>query len=102
MEIQVGIEIVNDSDEEVDIILPVGSIIEVDLNSGMQNIAISKDYRYVIPPRSKLRTQIKGLCLNRDLAEPRGTRGRITPFRYDSASLDQDDLWDRVDRPVGG
>ena len=101
MRIPAGIEISNDSDEEVEILLPVGSIIEVDISSRVQNIALSKTYRFIIPPYSVLKTQVEGVCLNRDLGGPSMANGRFTPFRYDSSTIEQDDVWSRVGMPGG-
>ena len=86
--------------EEAEIILPVGSIIEVDVSSRMQNICLSKTYRFIIPPYSVLRTQVEGVCLNRDLNDPFMANGRFTPFRYDSTTIDQNDIWSTVSRPA--
>ena len=100
MRIQTGIEIANDCDEEVEIILPIGSIIEVDVSSRMQNIALSKIYKFIIPPYSILKTQVEGVCLNQDLSGPSMASGRITPFRYDSTAIDQDEVWSTVSKPM--
>ncbi len=102
MSYRVGIEIVNDSANEIDIIIPVGSVFEVDLRSGVQNIATSKQYRFVIPPYSTLKTLVEGVCLNRDLVSPNGAKGRATPFRYDSEKVDQHEVWETVSQPKGG
>ena len=99
MRIQAGIEIANDSGEEAEIIIPVGSIIEVDVSSRMQNISLSTTYRFTIPPYSVLKTQVEGVCLNRDLTGPSMANGRFTPFRYDSTTIDQADVWSTVTRP---
>ena len=101
MRIQAGIEIANNGSEEAEIILPVGSIIEVDVSSKMQNIALSKSYKFTIPPYSSLKTQVEGVCLNRDLSEPSTAVGRFTPFRYDSTTIDQDDVWSTVSKLAG-
>ncbi len=99
MKIQAGIEIANDTDEEVEVILPVGSIIELDVSEEMQNIALSASYKFTIPPYSTLKTQVEGVCLNKDLSEPSMASGRFTPFRYNSATIDQDEVWSTVSNP---
>lgn len=102
MTIKVGIKIINDRDEEVDILIPTGTIFEVDFKLGMQNVATSKTYTYRIPPESTLLTPVEGVCLNEDLSPPGMVNGRLTPFRYDSELLDQDEVWKRVNAPAGG
>jgi len=99
MDITVGIELINDQDQEVTIELPVGSVIEVD-TSTVQNVALSRRYRFVLPPRSTLRTSVEGVCLNRNLSPPNSASGLMTPFRFDSPEIDQDQVWDRVSSPT--
>lgn len=99
MQIRAGIEISNESDEEVEIILPVGSVVEVDASSSMQNIALSKTYKFTIPPLSTLKTLVEGVCLNRDLSGPSMAMGRFTPFRYYSDEINQDEVWKTVSKP---
>ena len=100
MVIEVGIELVNSRSVEVVINLPAGTIFEVD-NRTDQNVATSQTYRFVIPPHSRLITQVSGVCLNRDLSPPSSTRGRLTPFRYEGSTSDQYAVWDTVSNPLG-
>jgi hypothetical protein len=99
MDITVGIELVNDQDTEVTVELPVGTVIEVD-TTGFQNVALSRRYTFVLPPRSTLRTPVEGVCLNRDLSPPNSVPGLLTPFRFDAVQIDQDYVWNRVSNPT--
>lgn len=101
MPIYVGVEIVNDRDEDVPIDIPVGSIFEVDIGYGVQNVATSRPFRITMPPRSSLKAQVPGVCLNSDRGWPDANPGRITPFRYDSEQIDQKSVWERVSAPLG-
>lgn len=100
MDIEVGIEIVNQREEEVVVELPTGSIFEVDAASGTQNVSTSQPYTFTLPPRSRLRTPVRSVCLNRDKSEPQNVTGRPTAFRYDSQTIDQDAVWETVENPI--
>lgn len=99
MIITVGIDLLNPRDEEVPVVLPAGSIFEVPSSLREQNVALIKQYRFVLPPRSQLRVEVDGVCLNRRRDPPLARAGRFTPFRYDSSTLDQDEVWRRVSAP---
>lgn len=100
MIIEVGIELVNIRDMEVVVDVPIGTVFEVD-NLSYQNVATSQPYRFVLPARSRLTTQVKGVCLNRNASEPTMTQGRLTPFRFSGSSMDQQAVWDAVSNPMG-
>lgn len=99
MTIEVGIEIVNDRDIEVVVELPIGSIFEVSVASGAQNVATSQPYVFTIPPKSRLHTPVRCVCLNQDRSIPYNLTGRPTPFRYDSEAIDQSEVWATVGNP---
>jgi hypothetical protein len=99
MDITVGIELVNEQDDEVTVELPVGTAIEVDIND-YQNVALSRRYRFVLPPHSTLRTPVQGVCLNRNLSPPSSVPGLLTPFRFDAVEIDQDQVWSRLSNPT--
>lgn len=99
MDINVEIELINQQDNQVIIELPIGSVVEVD-ESGSQNVALAQRYRFIVPPRSKVRKQVTGVCLNRNLSPPNCVPGMITPFRFDSPTINQDDVWNRVSDPT--
>ena len=100
MVIEVGIELVNERDEDVVIDIPVGSIFEVGTLRD-QNVATSQPYRFTIPPRSRLITQVRGVCLNRDLSPPAQVPGQLTPFRFDADEIDQNTVWEAISNPMG-
>ncbi len=100
MDIDVGITLRNDRNEEVTVRIPAGSIIEVArVDNKVQNIAIAKEYVFKLPPNRKSKVIVTGRCLNSKRSIPRSTPGRATPFKYAGPSFDQGAIWRAVSSP---
>lgn len=100
MDIDVGITLRNDRNEEVTVRIPAGSIIEV-ASTGYkaQNIAVAKEYVFKLPPNGQRKVIVTGRCLNSKRSVPHLISGRATPFRYAGSSFDQNALWRAVSSP---
>src|SRR5262245_14067621 len=103
MDIDVTVTLANDTDEEMTVRIPAGSIFEAaQTDFGVQNVAVVTDDQIRIAPKSKARVVMTGRCLNRMRSVPNSTPGRPTPFRYSGPSMDQTEIWNRVSSPTGG
>jgi hypothetical protein len=84
----------NDTEDDVMCVVPKGQVFEnKTVGTGRQNLAAARDYRLVIPARSRVTLELEALCLNRTMSPPSGTPGRMTIFRVAEPFQSQQDLW---------
>jgi len=84
----------NDTDEDVMCFVPKGQVFEnKTVGTQRQNLAAARDYRVIIPGRSRLTLELDALCTNRTMSGPNGSPGRTTVFRVAGAFDSQEDLW---------
>jgi hypothetical protein len=84
----------NDTDEDVMCFVPKGQVFEnKNVGTQRQNLAAARDYRVIIPGRSRLTLELDALCTNRTMGGPNGSPRRTTVFRIAGAFESQEDLW---------
>lgn len=97
----VDVTIRNDDDSDVLCVIPKGQVFEHQRpGSGRQNVASSREYRLIVPGRSRITAEIDVLCINRSLSPPDGLPGNISIFKVPDHFATQDDLWRLVATPV--
>ena len=84
----------NDTDEDVMCFVPKGQVFENrNVGTQRQNLAAARDYRVIIPGRSRMTLELDALCTNRTMSSPNGSPGRTTVFRIAGTFESQQDLW---------
>jgi len=84
----------NDTDEDVMCFVPKGQVFEnKNVETQKQNLAAARDYRVIVPARSRLTLELDALCTNQTMSAPNGSPGRATVFRIAGAFDLQQDLW---------
>lgn len=91
---KVTITLRNDTDDDVMCIVPKGQVFEnKSVGTPRQNLAAARDYRVIIPGRSRLTLELDALCTNQTMSGPNGSPGRTTVFRIAGSFDTQQDLW---------
>jgi hypothetical protein len=91
---QTEISMKNNSDDDVMCVIPKGQVFEnKNVGSQVQNVAASREYRLIVPGKSRIRVEIEVYCINRAFSSPRGGPGNVTIFRIDRPFATQDELW---------
>ena len=90
----------NNSDDDVLCVIPKGQVFEnKDIGTGIQNVAAEREYRLIIPAKSRLTVEISVLCINRSFSSPSGKAGNVTIFKIDQPFKDQHELWKIMGMP---
>ena len=93
----VEIEVRNKRDWPVSKIIPRGRIIEVaDPTSIAQHAMVVRDYVVTIPPNKTVTVYVEAMCFIKRKSWPQGATGNITPYSFQGASIDQNDLWNQL------
>ena len=91
---KVTLKLRNETDKDVVCLVPKGQIFENrETETGRQNLAAARDYRVIVPARSRLTVELDAFCANQSMASPNGSPGRTTIFRIARAFESQQDLW---------
>ncbi len=91
---KVTVTLRNDEAEDVVCVIPRGQVFEnKKVGTGLQNLAVARDYRLVIPAGCRITAELQAFCVNQSLRPPGGALGNITVFKIDAPFEDQDDLW---------
>jgi hypothetical protein len=84
----------NDTDDDVMCFVPKGQVFEnKNVGTQRQNLAAARDYRVIIPGRSRMTLELDALCTNQSMSGPNGSPGRTTVFRIAGSFDSQQDLW---------
>ena len=90
----------NNSEKDVLCVIPQGQIFENKrVGTGIQNVAASREYKLIVPAKSKMTVEIEVLCINRTFSSPNGQPGNITIFRINQPFSNQNELWEIMRRP---
>lgn len=101
MSYKVTVKMRNDSEVDVACIIPHGQVFEnKTIGSGKQNLAAAREYRLIIPAKSRIIAELDAFCVNRSFSSPSGTPGNITIFKIDKALSSQDDVWSTISNPI--
>ena len=88
MSFKAEITLENPRSQRIEVTIPRGMLLETqDPLQATQNLVVSKDYQFVVPPRSSVTVQIECFCANRSFAPPRNTPMNVTPF-FPKVALD--------------
>jgi hypothetical protein len=94
MSYKVTVNLRNDSLEDILCVIPKGQIFEnKKVGTGFQNLAVTRDYRLIIPSGSRISAELDAFCVNRSLSSPKGGTGNVSIFKIDKPFSDQDELW---------
>lgn len=98
---QTQISLKNNSNHDVLCVIPKGQVFEnKEVGSGIQNVAAGREYRLILPAKSKLKVEIEVYCVNRSFSSPSGRPGNVTVFQIDQPFSSQEELWDITGAPV--
>lgn len=90
----------NTSDNDVTFTIPKGQIFEnKKIGTGIQNVASTRDYKLIIPAKTRLTIEIEVYCINRSLSAPSGHFGNLTIYKIAHNFNDQENLWNSLSNP---
>jgi hypothetical protein len=89
----------NDLTDDVLCVIPAGHIFEnKTVLTGRQNVAVTREYRLIIPAGSTIKVALETACINQTYASPSGP-GNVTIFMIDRPIASQQDLWQVMQNP---
>jgi hypothetical protein len=90
----------NNTADDVLCVIPQGQVFEnKKIGTGIQNMAVAREYRLIIPANSRITVEIEVACMNSRLSPPSGAPGNVTIFKIDKTFTDQHALWSMMNRP---
>ncbi|MDO9537435.1 MAG: hypothetical protein Q7J68_03850 [Thermoplasmata archaeon] len=88
----------NQTDEEITIDVPAGSLFEViDPKAAVQNLATASGISIKMGPRTSRGTMINAYCANHHFAGPKNQPMRPTIFKMKNPGRSQDEVWNDLD-----
>jgi hypothetical protein len=91
----------NNSDNDVLCVIPKGQVFDnKKIGSGIQNVAASREYKLIIPAKSRMKLEVEVYCINRRFSSPSGSPGNVTVFQIDQSFSSQEDLWKIMGVPL--
>ena len=98
----VEIQIRNNTDEEVDVTVPQGQMIE-SVKENAQNIVVAEEKQVVLQPYEKRVIRVPAMCAARRRSDPSGSKGRITPYVLTAppnAYQSKYSVWSYIEEPA--
>jgi hypothetical protein len=90
----------NNRNDDILCVIPKGSVFEnKNVGSMVQNVAVSREYRLIIPGGGRLTVEVEVNCINKSFSPPSGRGGNITIFKIDQPFSSQEELWRIMQTP---
>lgn len=77
--LQVKFSLRNQTSEEIEVIIPLGQMIESTRNN-VQNVVISQEKTIILQPYESVHLSIPALCAAKKRGSPSGSAARVTPY----------------------
>lgn len=93
--LQVKFSLRNQTSEEIEVIIPLGQMIE-SMRNDVQNVVISQEKTITLQPYEVAHFSVPALCAAKMRGGPSGSAARVTPYVMNAPSYvysHQDDIW---------
>ena len=96
-----AISYANHTDTVQEFIIHKGQFIEnSEMGTGVQNVAVAREYSVAVPAQTSEELLVDIYCANEPLHSPCGLRGNLTNLRVDCAFDGQGQLWAILNNPL--